>query len=48
MPRSGRTPVCVNCKEADLDAEGIFDMYGRFWCVDCLIFVLGELQPPDD
>lgn len=34
---------CVECgKKA---ANGVFDMYARFWCEDCLIFVLGNLTP---
>lgn len=34
---------CVECgKKA---AEGVLDCYARFWCEECLIFVLGNLTP---
>jgi hypothetical protein len=39
------TPKCVECGKKDKDGQGVFDMYARFWCEQCLIFVLGELTP---
>lgn len=37
---------CVECGEKrPFVNQGVFDMYGRFWCEDCLIFVLGSLTP---
>lgn len=35
--------TCVNCGEK---AEtGVFDAYARFWCEDCVIWILAETTP---
>jgi hypothetical protein len=45
MTPTERPQKCVNCGRRDKNANGVIDMYGRFWCEDCLIFVLGDLKP---
>jgi len=34
---------CVNCGERS--ASGVVDAYGRFWCEDCVIWILAETEP---
>lgn len=39
-------PVKVKCVECGKKAaDGVVDMYARFWCEDCLIFLLGTQTP---
>lgn len=34
---------CVNC--GDKSEDGVVDMMGRFWCEDCVIFILADQEP---
>lgn len=41
-----KSPKCVNC--GDRDTDGVTDAYGRFWCEDCVIFILADLTPEQE
>jgi hypothetical protein len=45
MAKKVKGPPCIECGERHSDdKDGIYDMWGRFWCEDCLIYVLGNLR----
>lgn len=34
---------CVNCGERS--ENGVYDAIARFWCEDCVIFILADREP---
>lgn len=43
VARKQKPPQCIKCREHS--ADGVYDCYGRFWCEDCVIFILGDMDP---